>query len=207
MLNPEYYHMAFWNQIKNIFQQAEKSSVSAPTIHELIERDTEETAAYEHWKTTAGPRRLFDWLNNQYDRHRDGLGTDETIGFLDISSSKGFVIYFGQMNYTREEITHFFHYLKERVLTLNYRSDISDRRIFPRRDWVETRERHYLKPKVNYDDEKMDQAYGNIMIEFELRNDVPHNLRLRATTYNDSMYEAKGSFGGLMMVLSSGQGQ
>ena len=48
----------------------------------------------------------------------------------------------------------------------------------------------------------MDQSFGNIMIEFELRNDVPHNLRLRATVYNDSMYEAKGSFGALMMAFA-----
>jgi hypothetical protein len=194
--------MTFWNQIKNIFQQAEDSSSSAPTIHEMIERQAEELTAYERWKTTAGPRRLFDWLNNQYGRHRDGLRTDETVGFLDTASSKGFVVYFHQMNYSREEITHFFHYLKERVQTLDYRSDISDRRIFPRRDWVETQERHYLKPRIQYNEVKMDQAFGNIMVEFELRNDVPHNLRLRATTYNDSMFEANGSFGGLMMALS-----
>ncbi len=195
--------MAFWKQIKNIFQQAEDSSSTSPTIHELIERDEEELFAYENWKSTAGPRRLLDWLENQFGRHRDGLGTDETIGFLNTNSSKGFVIYFHQMNYTREEITHFFHYLKERVLTLNYRSDISDRRIFPRRDWVETHERHYLKPKVKYDAKKIDQAFGNIMIEFELRNDLPRNLRLRATIYNDAMYEVNGSFGGLIMALSA----
>jgi hypothetical protein len=194
--------MPFWDQIKNIFQSAEASTPSAPTIHEMIERTEEDLLAYDHWKTTAGPKRLLDWLTNQYARHRDQLPTDETIGFLNTVSSKGFVIYFGQMNYTREEITHIFHYLQERILTLNYRNNISDRRVFPRRDWVETQERHYLKPRVQYNVVKMDQSYGNIMIEFELRNDVPNNLRLRATTYNDSMYEAKGSFRALMMALA-----
>jgi hypothetical protein len=194
--------MPFWDQIKNIFQSAEASTSSAPTIHEMIERTEEDMAAYAHWKTTSGPRRLLDWLTNQYARHRDQLRTDETIGFLDTASSKGFVIYFGQMNYNREEITHFFHYLQERVLTLDYRNDISDRRIFPRRDWVETQERHYLKPRVQYNEVKMDQSFGNILVEFELRNDVAHNLRLRATVYNDSMFEARGSFGGLVMALT-----
>jgi len=198
--------MAFWDQIKNIFQQVENSSATMPAIHEMIERSAAEMEAYGQWKNTAGPHRLMDWLGNQYARHLDGQRTDETVGFLDIPSSKGFVVYFNKMNYTREEITHFFHYLRERVLTLNYRPDISDRRIFPRRGWVETHERHYLKPKVNYDDAKLDQAFGNIMIEFELRDDVPNNLRLRATTYNDSMYEARGSFGGLMMALSGTEG-
>jgi hypothetical protein len=39
------------------------------------------------------------------------------------------------------------------------------------------------------------------MIEFELRNDVPHNLRLRATIYQDKMYQEAGSFRALMMAL------
>ena len=195
--------MTFWNQIKTIFNRAENSSAIAPTVHELIERTDEELAGYERWKTTAAPRRLLGWLGNQYARHEDGLSTDGTIGFLDVQGSRGFVIYFREMNYGREEITFFSHYLKERVLTLNYRSDISDRRIFPRKDWVETRERHYLKPKVDYDDAVMDQVFGNIMIEFELRNDEPHNLRLRATKYNDALYKAEGSFGGLIMALTA----
>jgi len=194
--------MTFWNQIKSIFTEAENSSPSVPTVHELIQRSDEELTAYEHWKTTAGPRRLLDWLSHQYGRHKDGRGTDETIGFLNVQSSQGFAIYFREMNYTREEINHFSHYLKERVLTLDYRSDISDRRIFPRNHWIETQERHYLKPNILYNDVLMDQVFGNIMIEFELRDELPHNLRLRATVYNDSLFEAKGSFGGLIMALA-----
>jgi hypothetical protein len=49
----------------------------------------------------------------------------------------------------------------------------------------------------------MNQAFGNVMIEFELRNDLPHNLRLRATIYQDAMYKDAGSFGGLMEVLAA----
>ncbi|TXF87740.1 hypothetical protein FUA23_17570 [Neolewinella aurantiaca] len=195
--------MTFWDQIKKIFAEADSSSPSSPTIHELIQRSEEDLAAYGYWKSTAAPRRLLDWLSTQYTRSKDGLTTDNTIGFLDTQSSKGFVMYFREMNYNREEITHFFHYLKERVLTLNYRSDISDRRIFPRNDWIETQERHYLKPNTTFSEVKMDQAFGNIMIEFELRNELPHNLRLRATVYNDALYEAGGSFGGLVMALTA----
>ena len=192
----------FWNQIKQLFSQAEASSPTAPTIHELIERSPEDTAAYERWKRTAGPRRLLDWIVNQYHRDKDGLGSDDTIGFLTTNSTTGFVIYFRDMNYSREEISHFFDYLRERVLTLNYRPDISDRRIFPRRDWVETQERHYLKPRIDFDAERFDQAYGNVTIQYELRNDVPHNLRLRATVYSDSLYGKGLSFGGLLEVLA-----
>jgi hypothetical protein len=195
--------MAFWDDIKNIFNQSENSSASNPTIHEMIERTEDELASYERWKRTAGSRRLLDWLSEQYDISRNGGRQDESMGFLDLDSSKGFVIYIHKTNYSQEEMTWFFDFLKEKVQSLNYRSDISDRRIFPRRDWVEAQERHYLKPRIRYDENPMPQGFGNIMIEFESRNDIPHNLRLRATVYNDSMFKDAGSFRALMMALVS----
>lgn len=195
--------MPFWDSIANLFRQAEASSATAPTIHELIERTPAELTDYDRWLRTTGSRRLLDWLDEQYAAFRAGRPTDESIGFLKTDSTNGFVVYVHQMNYTREEITHFFDFLRERILTLNYRADISDRRIFPRRDWVETRERHYLKPRVNYDDEVFNQGFGNITVELELRNDVPHNLRLRATVYSDAMYKDGASFAGLITALTA----
>ena len=193
--------MSFWSQITNIFRQAENSSASAPTIHEMIERTEEERAGYVRWQRTEGSKRLFNWLAGQFAVFQEGGRIDESIGFLNTNSSQGFVVYVHKTHYSREEITYFFDHLKERVQTLNYRSDISDRRVFPRRDWVETQERHYLKPRINLDEQPIDQGFGNIMIEFELRNDVPHNLRLRATVYQDMMYQEAGSFRALMMAL------
>ena len=196
--------MSFWDQITNLFREAEESTSSAPAVHELIERDEEELTDYARWRETLGSRRLLDWLQDQYAVHRGNGRTDEAIGFLETASTKGFVIYFHQTNYTRREINHFFHYLKERVQTLDYRSDISDRRVFSRRDWVETQERHYLKPRKNYvEGELINQAFGNITIEFELRDDRPHNLRLRATVYQDALYREAESFRALMMALTA----
>ena len=195
--------MSFWDQVKAVFQRAETGSASAPTVHELIERTPEERAAYDRWVRTAGPRRLTDWLVNQYGRHRDGLRTDDTVGFLDLASTQGFVVYFRDMNYSAEEATYFLDYLRERILTLDYRPSISDRRIFPRRDWVETHERHYLKPNVDFTDQRMNQAFGNVTVELELRNDVPNNLRLKATRYRDALYTDGRSFAGLMEVLAA----
>ncbi|MEM1356645.1 MAG: hypothetical protein AAGF89_00495 [Bacteroidota bacterium] len=197
--------MSFWDNITNIFRQAEESSPSQPAVHELIERNEAELANYERWKKTLGSKRLLNWLVDQYAIFKSGGRQDQAMGFLDTPSSKGFVIYFHQTQYSREEITHFFHYLKERVQSLNYRSDISDRRVFSRKDWVETIERHYLKPRARYEDVgSINQGFGNIMIELELRNDIPHNLRLRANVYNDAMFAEAGSFGALVMALSGG---
>ena len=177
-----------------------------PAVHELIERDPDFQARYEQWKRTHNSRRLLDWLVEQYATHRAGQATDSGVGFLDTPSSKGFVIYFRELNYRPEEIEYFFDYLKERVQTLDYRSDISDRRVFSRNDWVETQERHYLKPRKNFEAGKLiEQGFGNITIQHELRDDVPHNLRLRATVYMDALYEDAATFGALMMAISANE--
>ena len=194
--------MAFWDNITDLFRKAEESTPSEPAVHEVIERDEEYLAGYEQWKRTQGSHRLISWLQEQYATFKAGAGTDQGIGFLDISSSKGFVIYFGDLNYQNQEIEYFFDYLKERVQALDYRVAISDRRIFSRKDWVETQERHYLKPRTEFKDgQLLDQAFGNITIQHELRDSVPHNLRLRATVYSDALYKEGASFGALMMAL------
>ena len=91
---------------------------------------------------------------------------------------------------------------EERVRALNYRTQISDTRTYHRADWVETIQRHYLKPRPNFQEgKKMDQAYGNVMIELELRNDQVQNLRFRATSYQDRLFNDALEFKELMQEV------
>ncbi|WP_116106124.1 hypothetical protein [Lewinella sp. IMCC34191] len=199
----------FWQKITKLFAEAENSTPSDPAVHEMIERDEAELTDYARWKNTLARRRLFDWLTDQYALFQSGVSGDRAVDFLNTPSSKGFVIHFNETQYTKVEITHFFHYLKERVLELNYRTQISDRRVFSRADWVETQERHYLKPRTRKQRLAgpvarggLEQKFGNISIELELRDDLPWNLRLRATTYQDAQYSEPESFRALMVALA-----
>jgi hypothetical protein len=193
----------FWNYIKNLFKTAEDSSPSNPVVHELIQRTEEEKADYDHWKETLVRRRLTDWLIDQYAIYQVlPHDIDEALDFLDTPSSKGFVVHFNQTRYSVRDVTHFFDYLKERVRALNYRTQISDTRTYHRADWVETVQRHYLKPRPNFQEgEKMDQAYGNVMIELELRNERVQNLRFRATSYQDRLFNDALEFKALMQEV------
>lgn len=195
---------SIWKHIQQLFQQSQDSTPANPAVHELIKRTPAETADYSHWKRTLARQRLLDWLIDQYAIFKANGRLDEAIDFLNTPSSKGFVIHFHTTQYSKQEITHFFDFLKERTLQLNYRTQISDRRIFSRRDWVETQERHYLKPRNAYTPGvAIDQRFGNISIELELRDDRVRNLRLRATIYNDALYTEGQSFQALMSELTS----
>ena len=199
----------FWDRVTALFSAAADSGPSDPAVHEMIVRDEEEMADYDRWKRTLARRRLLDWLTEQYARFAATGQRDAAVDFLDTPSSKGFVIHFNRTQYTLSEIRHFFHYLRERTLELNYRTQISDRRIYSRPDWVETQERHYLKPRTRkqrmagpVERGDLDQKFGNVTIELELRDDQPWNLRLRATTYQDSLYAEPESFPALLMALA-----
>lgn len=193
----------FWQRLFNLEKAVAQSSSSQPIIHELIQRSVEEITDYEQWKSSYILRRLIDWLADQYTvYHKRGSVNDDGIDFLNLPSSKGFILYFHRTNYTRREATFLFDYFKERIKTLNYRTQISDTKTYNRNQWVETVEKHYLKPRLEFTEgEKMNQQFGNIMIELEIRNDQIHNLRLRATHYQDFNFSPVLDFHELMQHL------
>lgn len=190
----------FWDYLKGLFREAEQSSPSKPLIHEMIERSVDEKQDFQFWKETLVKRRLVDWLNDQYAVYQVlPEDIDESLDFLDTPSSKGFVIHLSKTGYNKRDSMHFFDYLKEQVLQMNYRTQISDVRTYNRSNWVETVQRHYLKPRSNFQEgSKFDQQYGNIMIELQFRNDRVYNLKFSATCYKDHMFKDAGTFKDLM---------
>lgn len=193
----------FWDQIRQLFQQVETSSPSQPAVHHLIERTPEQRLDYDRWKNSLIKRRLIAWIGEQYTIFRlapDDI--DEAVDFLQSPSSNGFIIHFHTTNYSRTEVTHLFDYLKEQVLQQGYRSQLSDLRTYSRPDWVETVERHYLKPpSQSRDAGKMDQRYGNITIELTLRDDRVYQLKFLANNYQDHLYQDAEEFRELMQAL------
>lgn len=192
-----------WDYFKNLFKKAEESSPSQPLIHEMISRTPEEKEGFERWKQSLMCRRMLGWLSDQYAVFKvapDDI--DEALDFLDVPSSKGFVVHFYKTHYNRQEVTHLFDYLKEKVRSLDYRTQISDTRTYNRANWVETVERHYLKPKPNRDEDGLfRQKFGNVTIELLLRDDKVHNLKFRATHYKDHLFAEVEDFNQLMQGI------
>ncbi|MEM9887920.1 MAG: hypothetical protein AAF849_18640 [Bacteroidota bacterium] len=193
-----------WKQIKSLFSTVERSSPLQPAIHELIERSDEEKQDYEHWKRTLVRRRLSDWLNQQFALYQSLPNeTDAAIDFLHTPNMKGFVIFFHQTQYSKRDAIHFLDYLREKVRQLNYRLQLSDVRTYNRPKWVESIQKHYLKPRTTFEEgKKIDQQFGNISIDLLLRDDRPHYLRFSATVYQDHLYQDAQSFEQLMQLIS-----
>ena len=193
----------FWEYIRGLFSAGEKSSPSQPAVAGLIERSEEERADFARWKETLVSKRMLNWLADQYAIYRVlPHDIDEALDFLDTPSSKGFVIHFHKTQYSRRECAHLLDLLKERVRAVNYMPQLSDTRTFSRGEWVETVERHYLKPRPKFEGEApFSQGFGNVLIELVLRNDAPYHLKFSATAYNDRLYKEADDFQELMQVI------
>ncbi len=195
----------FWKSIKNIFKAAEESTSNQPVIHEVIKRSEKELADYERWKETVGKRRFLDWLRSEHSNYKkDPHSTDAAIDFLNTPSTKGFVIHFYRMRYNNWEIIHFFDFLKEQVLALDYKSYLSDTRTYNRKDWVERTDRHYLKPPTNIRNPELgnfDQRFGNITIEIVFRNEKIYLLKFSASIYKDRLYKEAEEFDELLKAI------
>ena len=192
-----------WDFFKNYFREAEQSSASHPIFRSQLERSPEEREAYQSWEGNLTSRRIIGFLAEGYAMYQSTpASVDQSLTFLNTPSSKGFAIHFPQTDYSRQDASHLLDLLKQKVLALDYRPQHSDSRTWSEKDWAQTVERHYLKPRQSWaEGQKIDQRYGNITIELTLRNDQPHLLTFRATSYSDRLYADAADFHELMQSL------
>jgi len=178
----------WWDKIKNLLSSSEQSSPTQPAVHEIISRTDSFLESYKIWKNGPTHKRLLNWIAD--------------IDFLRTDSTNGVAIHFDDVDYTKEDAFFLFDYFKEKIRTHNYRTQVSDTRTYSKNTWVETVERHYLKPRPVYDEHgKIDQGFGNITILLTLRDDKVYNLKLSATAYQDRLFNAEEGFDGLMKFL------
>lgn len=194
----------FWQYFQNFFQKAEHSSKTQPILHDTIERSADELLNYEKWKTSLVKDQLLVWVQDEYGNFlKDGAPRDNSILFLDNVSAKGFAIHFSRLRYNTKEVTHFFDYLKEKVLELNYKCYNSDQRTYAKGQLIESSAKHYLKPSLKnmLGNPPFNQEFGNISIELISQDDLPTTLKFSTAFYHDRSYQKPKPFGELMRHL------
>lgn len=189
----------FFERIKKLFSQA--TDEQQPTTHELINRLPDELVAYEQWKKSKRFNRLMEGFQAQLDGRR--TDAELPLSFIDTPKSRGFVLQYEKGLMTGTELRHLLDYFKEQLLAVGYTAYMSDIKNQLRRDVVETIERHYLKPKFNYDEAtgRMGQRFGNITVEYLQQNNQPVNLKLLSNIYSGHKYTDARPFYELMEIL------
>lgn len=207
--------MNLWNRVKALFNEAESSTKQEPADHSILTRHQDEREAFAVWREGIIARRLKDWFADQYAVFLTyPQQVDEALDFLDTPSSKGFVVHFHKTQYSLREAEFFQLYLREKVLSQNYRTQVADTKAYAIDAGTERNDRYYLKPRPDWSPpeghqgginthsaDQFDQQFGNVLIELVVRNDKPHHLKFSATIYHDRVYQKAQSFGALMQVV------
>lgn len=199
--------MDIWEYFKSLFKKEQESAPGRPYLREAMTRSAADHADLAHWKRTRARERMLTAIHEAYADYL--IAPDQqtqAIDFLNTPSSKGFVWHFSDTHDNAQDFRHLFDYLRERVLALGYVAQMSDVRTYQRTHWVETVERHYLKPRPQFaTDEngqmKAIQRFGNISVELLLRNERIANLKLRVNSYHDHKFESAERFPDLMRHL------
>lgn len=181
----------FFDQIKRLFTNT--GTPHQPVVHEEIVRSEDELEAYNTWCRSMQRDRLLDAFRPYLVGGEAEVIHQLPLSIIDSPSAKGFYLSLDSDTLPHKELQHFFDFLKDRVLELGYKVQVSDIRSSVEQETVKTKERHYLKPRVYgaiTDDGLFNQKYGNITIEHVRLNDRPDSLSFRVSPYSDRNYTA-----------------
>ena len=207
--------MSLWKRVKSLFAEAEVSTRNAPVTHDVLTRHRDAADDYAAWREGLVARRLRDWLADQYALFlTEPERVDRGLDFLDTPSSKGFVVHFGDTQYSLREAEFFQLFLRERVMERNYRTQVADTKSYAFAGGTERTDRYYLKPRPNWQApeghttgmdahtaDQFDQQFGNVLTELVVRNERPWRLKFSATIYHDRVYQEARGFGALMDLV------
>ena len=195
---------SWWSKIKAILTKSELSTPTQPAIHEIIQRSDDFLAEYEIWKGGPKHKKMLNWISEEYASYQNKASDQsDSIDFLHTASTKGLAIHLADLDVDVEEAQFLMDFFKEKIREQLYRTQVSDTRTYNKNTWVETVERHYLKPKPQYDEAgKIDQAFGNITLLLTLRDDEVYNFKMSATAYQDRLFNTEKQFSELMRVVT-----
>lgn len=174
-----------------------------PILQEMLNRSREKQESYEQWVQSGQKKLALSVIQQQYEAFQMSKGDNSKAVFLQTSQSKGFLYYFDEQVLTKKDFQHIFDDFKAQILPLNYTTYVSDVKHYTRANYVETIERHYLKPRFNWDEATnlSKQLYGNILIEHVLHDNHPKHLKLLCNYYSDRRWENPLPFEQLMNIL------
>ena len=180
-----------------------KGGASKVVLNEVIKRSTPYQERYDMWAASERPALAYAAVAEGYQAkllNEEGPGVQ--VHILRSQYANGIAISFHNSGMSKEQFSFLFDHMAEKIRQLEgYRRVNADYLITEKQNFVETKEKYYLKPVVTKDTTVVNQRYGNILIEHILNDDQPIYIKLAANIYSDSNYNEAESFEGLMSYL------
>ncbi|GIV39659.1 MAG: hypothetical protein KatS3mg033_1459 [Thermonema sp.] len=172
-------------------------------VHEVLRRSPSFKQEYFQWanegKFAEPLRRVYEayWLKRQ------NVAMSWEIHLLQMPYANGFALTFPAHELGQKDFIFLFEYLKDRVLSLNYRLADASYKMYDRGEYVETIEQYHLKPRVNWGegDGVYQQEFGNVTLELIKMDDLPAYCKVVASIYSGRQYSQARHFDEFIELL------
>jgi hypothetical protein len=196
----------FDNLIQSLFpSEKSESQKRLPLVIEPIKRTEKEHNSFFRWLNEHQFEDLLKKISKSYQLKKLGEESDIQIHILKLSSAQGIAISY-HSSIEKIHFLHIFDLWKDKILMEGYILTIAERQFFNEKDHVKKVEKYYLKPdnsKNSIENQKIEQKFGNILLELIFIDDKPLYLKLLATNYSDRMYNLPYPFENLLTVIFS----
>ncbi len=182
--------MSYFDKIVDKLFSGKKPGGTAE-VHEVLKRSERDQQGYAQWKESEERQALLQEIAQAYYYKKTNIQSPIEVHLFNTVYANGFAITYSA-NLTAKTFQHLFEYFKDKVMDMQYRVVMADRRILDREQYVETIEKYYLKPPMHTQEitlDSIDQQYGNVVMEHILINDKPSYMKLLVNIYSDSLYK------------------
>ncbi|NIK74200.1 hypothetical protein FHS56_001713 [Thermonema lapsum] len=201
--------MSFWDKfLRRLLGESQEEGNTASSnkqalVHDVLRRSPSFKQQYFQWVNEgkfADPlRRIYEayWLKRQ------NVAMSWEIQLLQMPYANGFALAFPSHELGQTDFIFLFEYLKDRVLSLNYRLADASYKMYDRGERVETLEQYYLKPRVQWgtQDGVYQQEFGNITLELTRFDDLPAYFKVVASIYAGRQYSQARHFDEFIELL------
>ncbi len=196
--------MSFFESVYNkVFKR--NSPANKVILHEVIKRSSKYHESFNQWKNSARADSFLQHVSKAYEFKKMKIRDELEVHVLDSDYSNGFAITYNPY-IDINHFQYFFDLLAERVNGAGYFYSNSDLMISEKINYLEAKEKHYLKPRQEKIVNPIVQKYGNVLIEYVKIDDKPSFIRLMANIYSDRLYEKAYDFSDLIQILFKTKG-
>lgn len=181
--------MTFFDQIFNkLF--ASKANNSPTVVKEVLKRTDKERLNYQQWQEALAYESLIQAIAKAYYFKKTNIVSPLQIHLFRSTGANGFALSY-DASIGQEAFRNIFDYFKNQILALDYQLKMSERQISDRTNYVETKDKYYLKPSIHLDiieGQIANQLYGNITLEHVSIDDKPSYLKVLVAYYVDYQF-------------------
>lgn len=190
--------MAF---LEDLFNKLFPEKTNRPVeVQEELHRSSAYLNTYEEWKQSPEAATLLRRVEKSYHMQKNQTEGLYPVHLFNSAAANGFALSY-HPSISRQEFHYLLDYWRDRVLSLGYRLANTDRQIKDKETYIQTTEKHYLKPPINRKPPKTEQRYGNILLEYVLIDNQPSYLKLMVTIYTDHLFTKAEPFEELVEFL------